>query len=269
MTFQGTFIPKHLYTKIERANNLFAALKHESGIFISENYKIKGELNQKTKNYSFLALGGPELPPKFSVFIGEIVYHLRTALDHLVFILAAEKGNPTRLTFPICCQKNEFRLAKRKGALKGVPNSAIQMIESLQPYQTSSNPKLATLYQLHNLNIIDKHRLLLAAAVCVDMRSGGKFLIDAKEDATLILPSDGPPSNIRPSGAGEVVFQFEFAKKPHPDVIIEAVNVFKFKMKFDQMEALMQNREVLPTLAIMRDTVISVIGKICANALQE
>lgn len=260
----------NLYVKVERANSLLAALEEESSAFLAGNYRVEGRLDQKAQKYQFVALGNPVLPPRLSILVGEIVYHLRTVLDHLVFVLAGGQGNPTRLAFPICRKENEFRLALKKGALKGAQESAIQLIERLQPYRTSPNPEQATLYQLHNLNIVDKHRLLVATAACADLRSGGTFVIDSKEEATLVLPpTDSIRSNIRPSSEGEVIFQFGFASPPHPDAVIRAVDVFEFKMKFDRTEAVMQNRDVLPTLVIMRDTVTSIVDELCAVFLQK
>ncbi len=264
MASQEALVVDNLYVKIERASSLLASLERESTAFLAENYRVEGRLNQKTRKYSFLALGNPVVPPRFSILIGEIVYHLRTVLDHLIFILAGGQGKPTKLSFPIGCKEGEFKSALKRGILKGVPDRAVQVIEHLQPYRTSPNPRAATLYQLHNLNIIDKHRLLVAAAACADMRSGGTFLVDAKEDATLVLPRpDEIPASTRPSKGGQVIFEFEFANPPRPDAIIRAVDVFDFKIKFDRAEAVMQNREVLSTLVIMRDTVTSVVDELC------
>ncbi len=270
MALKETRMFDNLYFKVERANSLLAALEQESSAFLAQNYRVEGRLDQKRQKYHFVALGNPVLPPQLSILVGEIVYHLRTVLDHLVFVLAGGQGNPTRLAFPICRKEGEFRLALKRGALKGAQESIIQLIERLQPYRTSPNPEQATLYQLHNLNIVDKHRLLLATAACVDMRSGGTFVVDSKEEATLVLPPpDSISSNTRPSSEGEVIFHLGFASPPHPDAIIRAVDVFEFKMKFDRAEAVMQNREVLPTLVIMRDTVTSVVDELCAVFLQK
>lgn len=252
-----------LDAKIARANDLLTTLERDSSSFLAQNYRVEGRLDRRAREYRFVALGSPVLPHHFSVLIGEIIHHLRTVLDHLVFVLASGRGNPSRLAFPVCRDERGFRASLKRGALRGVPDEAVQVIERLQPYRTSPHPEQATLYQLHNLNIIDKHRLLLATAACADARSGGTFEVDAKEDATLIMPRpDEIPSSTRPSRRGTVVWQFGFAKRPHPDVIIRAVDVFEFKMKFDRAEAVMKDREVLPTLVIMRDTVTSVVGEL-------
>ncbi len=255
----------NLYLKVERANSLLAVLERESSTFLRKNYRVEGRLDQKARKYRLLALGDSVLPAHLSILLGEIVYHLRTVLDHLVFVLASGKRNPARLAFPVCRKEGEFRLALKRGALEGVQENVVEMIEGMQPYRTSPNPRQATLYQLHHLNIMDKHRFLLAAAACVKTRSGGTFVVDAKEEATLIMPRpDSIPSNTRPSTGGEVIFEFGFRKQPHRGAIVRAVDVFEFKMVFDRAEAVMQNREVLPTLVIMRDTVTSVVDEFCA-----
>jgi len=165
---QGSSVFDSLAAKTARASTLLASLERDSSSFLSENYRVEGRLDQESRRYRFLALGHPAMPPRFSVLIGEVIHHLRTVLDHLVFFLAGEHGNPSRLAFPVCREERGFELALKRGALTGVPHAAVRIIERLQPYRTSPNPEKATLYQLHRLNVIDKHRLLLATAACVD-----------------------------------------------------------------------------------------------------
>jgi hypothetical protein len=53
--------------------------------------------------------------------------------------------------------------------VKGMRQDAIDAIQRLKPYKGGDN----TLWRLHRLNIIDKHRLLMAAATCVSQINPG------------------------------------------------------------------------------------------------
>jgi hypothetical protein len=116
-----------------------------------------------------------EPPPEIAVLAGEIVYHLRSALDHLAFELV--KANPRGVMLPAKWQRNcRFPLCmevpKRgnppvpislplpfnyfKDSLPGITEQAFTFIEALQPYNDGSGPlQLGWLEQLAN---IDKHR---------------------------------------------------------------------------------------------------------------
>ncbi len=93
----------------------------------------------------------PNTPPiEIAILAGEIVYHLRSALDHLVFELV--KSNPTGATlpnrwrekcqFPLCLNipkdANGVPLVPLPSnffkALPNITSKAFAVIEGLQPY---------------------------------------------------------------------------------------------------------------------------------------
>jgi hypothetical protein len=113
----------------------------------------------------------PKRPPQeLRILIGEMVYQLRSALDHLVFELI--KRNPDVATvdpdweehcqFPIRWRvpKNcTPPLAKGRfsGDLPGISDKAFAVIEGFQPYYASSATH-TYLRLLAHLSNIDKHR---------------------------------------------------------------------------------------------------------------
>ena len=126
-----------LYAKTQRAHERILQLDREVTDYLRQNHRVEGRLARGARQYRFLAFGNPVLPSYFSVSIGEILYQLRTTLDHLVFILAAGRGNPSKLEFPICLRRRDFEHAQRKGRLEGIPKRAEQMTEQFQPFVTS------------------------------------------------------------------------------------------------------------------------------------
>ncbi len=103
------------------------------------------------------ALSAP--PPEVPILLGEVIYHLRSAMDYLVFELAkADSGRAQERTqFPI--ENTEAGFARRrKSFLNGVSQRHVDAIKRLQPCDGCD--WTAALAELSNP---DKHRELHAA----------------------------------------------------------------------------------------------------------
>ena len=118
----------------------------------------------------------PKAPPKeIAILAGEMVYQMRSALDHLTFELI--KANPNiSATNPDWRESCQFplrtRLPKGKAAplpktdffrnLPGVSDRAFTIIEGMQPYYRGNPGKETSAYLLllAHLSNIDKHRHL-------------------------------------------------------------------------------------------------------------
>lgn len=102
-----------------------------------------------------------QLPSRLAWLVGEILYHLRGSLDNLAWqLVLANDGTPgTHTEFPVFKDEEEFqRRARRK--MRGMSKTATTAIESLQPFKTwPEHPDHTTLWKIHDLNAIDKHRL--------------------------------------------------------------------------------------------------------------
>jgi hypothetical protein len=150
--------------KIARAEEHFDTIKNSIRAYsLGAPYEIitrpdgKEELNIKRPP-----------PHEISILAGEIVYQLRSALDHLAYELV--KLNPSNVTLPGAWDENclfplwltppesgaTYNCFKRK--LPGISKSAFALVEGLQPYGRGEACKaLKLLAQLSN---IDKHRHL-------------------------------------------------------------------------------------------------------------
>ncbi len=121
-----------------------------------------------------------EPPPEWSVLIGDCVYNMRSALDHLAYQLAVvHTGHPLppqiekSSAFPIFNSGPHFRRRNRKGhptvtsglhKIRGVAPKAQAAIERLQPYHRRKHPSNELLWVLEELSNVDKHRLPHVAA---------------------------------------------------------------------------------------------------------
>lgn len=113
-------------------------------------------------------------PPalKWSLIVGEILFNLRCALDHLVYFLAISDSGVTppenahRLMFPVTTTEARFADAIKRRQLHGICDAHRDIIKSLQPF-TNVRPEETPLFALHYLNILDKHRQLHMAIFSV------------------------------------------------------------------------------------------------------
>ena len=107
---------------------------------------------------SWIYRGHPQVPIDFSVRVGEIVYNLRSALEHLVWQLALANGkNPGKFNkFPIFRDQLKYSRAIER-ELKGVSPGALSRIETYQPFQRHGGPG-SQLWMLNSISNIDKHK---------------------------------------------------------------------------------------------------------------
>lgn len=94
-------------------------------------------------------------PMGIPILIGEICYHLRTALEYLVFELAKfDFGSPQEFTqFPIVDSPDKFKGWKKQARCKGIKAGHIAAFERLQPYKGCDWSRA-----LRDLSNKDKHR---------------------------------------------------------------------------------------------------------------
>jgi hypothetical protein len=161
------------WAKVHRADECLASLKTEVAEFLSSDprpFRIVGDHHNNFTEYGY-TVHAPEIPLRFSVLVGEVVHHLRSTLDHLVWALALRttNGPSSRIQFPICDTREKFDKAIKNGVLRGVGSSAIKLIESLQPFK-SKTPHDTFFYALHQLDIEDKHRLLVVVGAAATMK---------------------------------------------------------------------------------------------------
>ena len=111
----------------------------------------------------------PKPQPEMSVIIGDFLFGIRSALDHLVWQLVKINGQePSTVNmFPIAPKPYDFRKAIKYGRLRGVAEGPCALINSLQPYY-AGNESLKWLDSLHNT---DKHRTLNFITVVADSAS--------------------------------------------------------------------------------------------------
>jgi hypothetical protein len=130
--------------------------KAHADIVVAESHEDLGEVWHKVAHV-------PEIPDPLALMLGDALYNLRAALDYLAYELVVAAGNEpnSQTAFPIFDTPDEYweRMGRK---VKGMRQSAIEAINRIQPYEGGF---CHALWQLHRLNNIDKHRVLVTIAL--------------------------------------------------------------------------------------------------------
>jgi len=152
-------------SKIERAKKHIADLDAERLAFLgSKDYFGVPKFNSADNKTVFVLEELPEIPASMGTILGDAAHNLRTALDYLACELVRSSGKEPGggVYFPISNSAKEYE-AESGGKTKGVPGEAKKMIDSIYPYFGGNN----ALWALHQLDRVDKHRLLPTVAMRV------------------------------------------------------------------------------------------------------
>lgn len=150
--------------KVQRSEKHIAEVKTEIDRFRGANpYSLMVDVEAQPAKPTVHVLKADPVPPIISIASGDAIHNLRSALDHIACVLVLANGNPIteRTGFPIMdyppSSAEEKRSCRRK--VQGMRQEAIDAIRSVNPYKAGD----VTLWRLHSLDIIDKHKMLVAA----------------------------------------------------------------------------------------------------------
>lgn len=252
------------FAKMARADESIQVLDAEISSFLKSGvYRIVGQRDPDARQYRLVAVGPPP-PLRFSVLAGEIIHHLRSSLDHLVWqLVLANGGTPDRRTeFPISETLSQYKDACGRGKIAGVSKSAAAIIKALQPYHRGARFQHHPLWVLHEMDRIDKHRLLVTVAVGV--RTGNELRIGSEPggegviEITNFVPAEG---FIRPSEGGTEVARLTFASDPS-DVTASMDCTFHVAFEKRGMDA---HQSVIPGLVELSDRITKTLARFQAE----
>jgi hypothetical protein len=132
----------------------------------------------------------PEPPVILPLLAGEVLHQLRSAMDHVVHQLFVTNNlTPTTKTgFPIFKTKDGY-LARGVTMIQGIPASAANRIQAVQPFHRGDRYPEDPLWMLQTLDNTDKHRLIPVSVI-----SGGWLTIlfpDNNEITRPVFPVEG------------------------------------------------------------------------------
>jgi hypothetical protein len=122
---------------------------------------------------------------EWSPLIGEFLYDVRSALDHLAWQLAvlhcAPCSPPNGIRFPVFCSRKKFFECMKDGKrwafgsgvyqFRAMSAEAQTRILALQPYERRKNPERDPLWVLHQLCNQDKHESLPLVGSAVEAKA--------------------------------------------------------------------------------------------------
>jgi hypothetical protein len=206
--------------KIERAKKHINDLHSEIISFSnSDFYAITIEKHPDTGNDTPKLRITKPIPEGLALIIGDSIHNLRTALDLAVCEVVRDKlGSTTKYTkFPFddISRENFIRRFKTADITKASP-AIFDLIVDVEPYKGGSD----ALYALHELDILDKHELLIPV-IELSVVLG----ISAKDDVgghvvnlnTFVSPNSewlqtGLTGNAQIESYGKAIFVVGFAK---------------------------------------------------------
>lgn len=160
---RNSHVLDHIDLKLRRAAFLTQEINSLTESFLqSDFYQVSSDRDRQGR--LVMRFGEVRsLPPELSILIGEAAHHLRSALDHLMFLLARPtKGKEEAVQFPIATSRKNF--SKSKWRMPGIAKGVLGVVESVQPYHSRKWPETRLLGQLQAINNRDKHRTLVVSA---------------------------------------------------------------------------------------------------------
>lgn len=215
--------------KLDRADKHIHELDEALDDFIATKpYRVTYKLNaDKTFYECRIYHDGRQPPVEIGILVGEIVYQIRSALDHIIFEFSAPKilqiaGREAQLKaieapqFPILSKRNEREHRRR---LQFVDQMVWDAVERYQPYDRTHcpDPTQHPLTLLNRLSNLDKHRVILVTVGAVglkpgegltpgvEMRRGGR--LDDGEIAAWVPVHLNPKQHFGPNLTADILFR--------------------------------------------------------------
>jgi hypothetical protein len=173
------------------------------------------------------------VPDHVALIAGDVLHNLRSALDYLVYALIRANGKTpsTSAGFPIFDHEPVSQKEKNwfDEKIKDIPDTAQDVIRFLKPYKGGDD----RLWRLHQLDIIDKHRLRFAIAPAlwqfdVNRHIQAAGVIDSKGDEMQVDFSPEWISRHCPLKEGDVLF------RDAPGMALDKNIKFTFHMAFTE-----------------------------------
>ncbi|MGO9124559.1 MAG: hypothetical protein ACLP6G_06680 [Terriglobales bacterium] len=147
------------FLKVKWAKDHISKLREIRTAFVQKNiYFGSPKFNIETNRTQFILGDVPSISPDVRLLLGDTAHNLRTALDHLACELARSVGIADPMVyFPIFESRTTYEAVSSRKT-HGMPPEAKNLIDRIGPYGGHDD----LLWGLHELDRIDKHRLVLA-----------------------------------------------------------------------------------------------------------
>ena len=199
-------------------------------------------------------------PPKeLALVAGDIIQNLRSSLDQLAYQLFIKNSSSNQsarhIYFPISKDVDSYNTRKLRDT-EGLSATAKSLIDTVMPYKGGND----MLWQIHELNIIDKHRTLLTAGSSFQSLDLGAHMSAAMRE---LLPGENIPTIsafFRPADIcfplkrGTELFIDEPDARPNPEmqfrfnIILNEANVVEGVPLLEALQSMIDEVESLESI---------------------
>jgi hypothetical protein len=125
-------------------------------ISADETYRMGIEHDPKTGKYRLKVEGAQNIPADFPLLTGDIIHHLRCALDHTATAIVGMES--TTIYVPFHERKEKFVTCSKVRAInQACPGLGDYVVAELEPY----NGGRRGLWPMTKLDAVDKHKLIV------------------------------------------------------------------------------------------------------------
>jgi hypothetical protein len=148
--------------KIERANKHIIDLNSAVRSFLDSNpYEVRAERDPQTRKPVYYLARVDATPVCLATIAGDAIQNLRSALDHLayqLYLVGTNDGPPSNHTYFLIERDATEYKRRLPPKVKGMRQEAIDALCAIEPYKGGKGHDF---WVLHELNNIDKHRLIV------------------------------------------------------------------------------------------------------------
>jgi hypothetical protein len=161
--------------KLERADESIVNLHNEIVKFFNESkYPTIPNPHDKGWQEAVDYHRTLRVPMRFRVLSGEIVHHLRSCLDHVVWHFSnpqSRRDNGMFIEFPVYRKPpTKDQLPRYNRKIEGVRSlNVLALIEGLQPHQRGDDAVNDPICVVHDMDRFDKHRELTIVTACANL----------------------------------------------------------------------------------------------------
>jgi hypothetical protein len=241
-------IPRSVELKFTRVGEHMKSLDEAINAFLrTEPYGARREVEGNGYEHVFYWTSYKDCPDNFGLIAGDAIHNLRSSLDHMAVALAIEGAKSSgkslnwddlkKLQFPVVIEHPDFIEQVRRGRLRNVVTNAVDVIESVQPYNKDPQaPKRSPLAMLSFLDNSDKHSVLTTSAMGPVAE---RILWDAEASEARLEP----PGKLR-TEVGAEIGRFIFSS-PQREEDVKVDFVWRFVLMQGPMWSLLDIREII------------------------
>jgi hypothetical protein len=187
--------------KLKRAEQNIVNLKAEIDLFVQGGeYPVLPHPNSEEWEKAKAYHRDKRIPLRFSVLAGEVVHHLRSCFDHVVWHFSAGRvttRNENAIEFPVLDSDpagNKNKVGEYNRKIQAIANpDVIALIKKMQPYEVGSHIANHALLIIHNMDRFDKHRELVIVSSIISVEYPPDA-IDFIRKAQMYIQGELPPA---------------------------------------------------------------------------